>query len=127
MSQFRSGLEEQVGYHLGINKKGTEYLYEPFRLPYVTHRQYVPDFVHEGKRVLIECKGFFRAGDTQKYKAIRDSMPTWELVFIVTSKKKKVRKNSKVTMGEWCDKEGFLCYTAHETKDLVKYIKGKKT
>ena len=122
--QYRSGLEKQAALQL----KKPDYLYEPYRLPYVTYRHYVPDFVHEKKKILIECKGFFRAGDIQKYKAIRDSLKDegWELVFILSSKKKKIRKNSKTTMEEWCAKEGFLCYTANTISELHKYIKDKK-
>jgi len=76
--------------------------------------------------VLIECKGFFRVGDTQKYTAIRDSMPDWELVFVLSNPHKKVRKGGKITMGEWCDKQGFKHYTIDTAKEMTKYIKRKK-
>ena len=76
--------------------------------------------------MLIECKGFFRVGDTQKYKAIRDSMPEWEVIFVLSSPLKKVRKGAKMTMGQWCDKEGFKHYTIDTAKEMTKYIKGKK-
>ena len=88
--------------------------------------KYIPDFVHEDKAVLIECKGFFRVGDTQKYKAIRDSMPEWEIIFVLSKTSKKVRKGGKITMGEWCEKEGFKHYTIETSKEMTKYIKGKK-
>ena len=64
---FRSGLEKDLS-----EKLDGQYQFEPYGLPYTTHRKYLPDFVHEDKAVLIECKGFFRVGDTQKYKAIKD-------------------------------------------------------
>ena len=61
--KFRSGLESALN-----DKLTNDFLYEPFRLPYVTHRKYVPDFVHEESSILVEAKGYFRVGDTQKYK-----------------------------------------------------------
>ena len=117
---FRSGLEKDLA-----AKLDGQYEFEPYGLHYTTHRKYLPDFVHKAKAVLIECKGFFRVGDTQKYTAIRDSMPEWELIFVLSNPSKKVRKGGKITMGEWCEKEGFKHYTIETAKELTKYIKGK--
>ena len=108
---FRSGLEKDLS-----EKLDGQYKFEPYDLPYTVHKKYLPDFVHEGKAILIECKGFFRVGDTQKYTAIRDSMPEWELVFVLSNPSKKVRKGGKITMGEWCDKEGFKLFTIETAK-----------
>ena len=119
-NKFRSGLESAIN-----DKLTNDFLYEPFRLPYVTHRKYVPDFVHEEKAILIEAKGYFRVGDTQKYTAIRDSMPEWELVFVLSDPSKKVRKGSKMNMGQWCEKEGFAHFTVKTTKELLKYVRDK--
>ena len=118
---FRSGLEKDLS-----EKLDGQYKFEPYDLPYTVHKTYLPDFVHEGKAVLVECKGFFRVGDTQKYTAIRDSMPEWELVFVLSNPSKKVRKGGKITMGEWCDKEGFKHFTIETAKELTRYIKRKK-
>ena len=118
---FRSGLEKDLS-----EKLDGQYKFEPYDLPYTVHKKYLPDFVHEGKAVLVECKGFFRVGDTQKYTAIRDSMPEWELVFVVSNPSKKVRKGGKITMGEWCDKGGFKHFTIETAKELTRYIKRKK-
>ncbi len=118
---FRSGLEKDLS-----EKLDGQYKFEPYDLPYTVHKKYLPDFVHEGKAILIECKGFFRVGDTQKYTAIRDSMPEWELVFVLSNPSKKVRKGGKITMGEWCDKEGFKHFTVETAKELTRYIKRKK-
>ena len=118
---FRSGLEKDLS-----EKLDGQYKFEPYDLPYTVHKKYLPDFVHEGKAVLVECKGFFRVGDTQKYTAIRDSMPEWELVFVLSNPSKKVRKGGKITMGEWCDKEGFKHFTIETARELTRYIKRKK-
>ena len=122
MPQFRSGLEKKLS-----EKLDGHYLFEPYSIPYTTHRKYIPDFVHEDKKVLIECKGFFRAGDTQKYTAIQDSLDGgWELVFVLSNPSKKVRKGGKINMGEWCDKYNMKHYTLDTVKELTKYIKGKQ-
>ena len=123
MNKYRSNLEFNVS-ELLVAKDG--FTYEPCMYPYQIHKQYLPDFVHADEKILIECKGFFRSGDTQKYKAIRDCLPDWELIFILSSLKKKVRKNSNITMKEWCTKEGFMCYTISSVHKLKEYIKDKK-
>jgi len=115
-SYYRSGLEKALA-----EKLPKDFEYEPFAVPYVTHRKYTPDFVCGN--FLIECKGFFRAGDTMKYKAIRDSIENGELIFVLSDRNKKVRKGSKMTMGQWCDKEGLQHFTVDEHKQLVDYIK----
>ena len=98
---------------------------EPYKLPYIISKKYLPDFVHEDKKILIEAKGYFRVGDTQKYTSIRDSVENWELVFVLSDPNKKVRKGSKMTMGQWCDKEGFAHFTVKTTKELLKYVRDK--
>ena len=120
-NKFRSGLEEAI--YLKLNSK---FKYEPYKIPYIIARNYLPDFVHEKKRILIEAKGFFRIGDTKKYTSIRDSVPDWELVFILSNPKKKVRKGSKICMGKWCAKENFKFYTMENIDLVLKYVKEKK-
>lgn len=93
--------------------------YEPEKIPYTVFRNYVPDFVGKdktGKKILVEAKGFFRVGDVQKYKAIRDSLINFncELIFVLYSPKKKLRKGSKMNMSEWCTKEGFRWFTVED-------------
>jgi len=82
-SIYRSGLEEAFA----NNTAGAGFEFEPASLPYTMNRKYIPDFVKED--ILIECKGFFRAGDTLKYKSIRESYPDKELVFILSDPYKK--------------------------------------
>ena len=117
--KYRSGLEERLAKALG-----DKYLYEPYAIPYIVKRKYTPDFVFEKSKVLIEAKGFFRVGDTQKYTSIRDSIKEdgWELVFVFSDPKKKLRKGSKMTLGQWCDKEGFAYFTEESCSDMMEYI-----
>ncbi len=114
-SMYRSGLEKEFA----ENFAGLGFEYEPYSVKYTMHRLYKPDFVIGN--YLIECKGFFRVGDTQKYKAIRDSINN-ELIFVLSDPNKKVRKGSKLSMGQWCDKEGFRYFTVKQVKEIMEYI-----
>jgi len=118
-SRYRSGLERDFAQ--GVT--GWEFKFEPFMLPYVVHREYKPDFVHSDSGIIVECKGFFRTGDTQKYKAIRDSINKYnELIFILSDPRKKVRKGSDITMGKWCEKEGFRYFTLSQLDEFLAYV-----
>jgi len=88
--------------------------YEPFHIPYVVHRKYTPDFVGDtvDHTLIIEAKGYFREGDTLKYKSIRDSLSIeQELIFILYEPNKKVRKGARLSMAQWCEKEGLRWFT----------------
>jgi hypothetical protein len=117
---YRSGLEKAFA-----EKVPKTFKYESESFPYVMTRKYLPDFVYEGKgkKYFIEAKGFFREGDTMKYKAIRDCLNDAELIFLLSDPNKKLRKGAKMTMGEWCNKEGFKHFTVDQTKELVQYVK----
>lgn len=113
-SKFRSVFEE----HTAEVLKGFEY--EPYTVPYTIHRNYTPDFVHVPSNTLVECKGFFREGDTKKYTSIRDSLKDYQsLVFVLMNPNKKVRKGGKITMSQWCEKQGLDWYTLDTLQELM--------
>jgi hypothetical protein len=119
MPNFKSKLEEMVA-----TLMGKEWLYEPFKIDYSIHRKYTPDFVYQtdSVEILVEVKGYFRAGDQQKYKAIRDSLrDDQELVFFLSSPFKKVSKGAMLNMAQWCDKEGLKWFV--DGVDLKEYVK----
>ena len=122
LGNFRSEFEKDVATQL----QPFGFSYEPFQVPYEIPRKYTPDFVYEdsrGRGYLIECKGYFRAGDTQKYKAVSKSLPwTQELIFVLMKPNQKVSKSTKLTMAEWCDKHDILWYTIDTLKELVDYV-----
>ena len=113
-SLFRSKFEENVAKVL----RGFEY--EPITIPYVINRNYRPDFVHAATGTVVECKGFFREGDTKKYTSVKDSLPKGQqLVFVLMHPNKKIRRGAKMTMAEWCDKEGIVWYTIDTLQELI--------
>jgi len=124
-SYYRSGLEGKVAKLLPRNM----FKYEPFTIPYTTYRNYTPDFVAgEFDEYIVEVKGFFRVGDTQKYKAIRDSLPeNQELIFMLADKNKKVRKGAKMTMGQWCAKEKITGFDLKEMDAFLEYCTDDRT
>lgn len=115
--KFRSGLESAFNDAV----KNEKFLYEPYRLPYTIHKKYIPDFICERTGAMIECKGFFRVGDTQKYKAIRDEIDR-PLIFLFTDSRKKLRKGSKITLGQWCEKEGLAHFTMKTVDKLLEHL-----
>jgi hypothetical protein len=116
-SRFRSTFEDDV------SKVLKEFDYEPFTIPYTISRSYRPDFVDSSGLSLVECKGYFRDGDTKKYTSIRDSLPEGqELIFVLMQPNKKIRKGAKMTMSEWCDKEGILWYTIETLQELIDHV-----
>ena len=100
---YRSKLEEEVA------KMYPDCVYEPFSMDYTVPHTYTPDFVNEKYRTIYEVKGFFRAGDQQKYLAIRDAIEQqhWKFEFLLSHPNKPVRKGTKLTMSGWCDKHGI--------------------
>jgi len=115
-SIYSRGLESTFA----MRTKGEGFVFEPERMPYTVHRKYVPDFVKGD--YIIECKGFFRAGDTLKYKSVRDAYPNKEFIFVLSDPFKKVRKGSKLNMGQWCHKEQFAFFTVKQCDKLKKYM-----
>lgn len=121
--KYRSGLEERFA------EKAPMFAFEPYKVPYTVERKYIPDFVYKtpsGHDVLIECKGYFRVGDTQKYKAIKRCLEHDELVFLLSDPKKRLRKGAKMNMGEWCEKEGIRWYTLDTVDKLLEDVGATK-
>jgi len=122
-TKYRSGFEEKFA------QAAPMFDFEPFKVPYVVSKKYIPDFVYkpkDGKTVLIECKGYFRVGDTQKYKAINNTVNDYELIFLLYNPKKLVRKGAKMNMGQWCEKEGMKWYTLDTVDKLLEYVGADK-
>ena len=117
MPKYRNKFEEEAAGVLG-----DLCTYESKKVPYTVHRNYIPDFIGvsklTGDEVLVEAKGYFRVGDIQKYKAIRDSLNSHQrLVFLLYSPTKKIRKGSNMDMSQWCDKENMKWFTMKDIRN----------
>ena len=106
---YRSGLEEDIG--LQLKEAGIKAEYEPFRIPYevpVLSRHYTPDYVLPNG-IVIETKGRFTPEDRKKHIYIRDEYgPYLDLRFVFNNPNGKLRKGSKTSYADWCEKNGFL-------------------
>ena len=114
VQRYRSKLEKEVHKKLGRSWK-----YEPFSIPYILVRRYTPDFVKGNK--FIEVKGFFRPGDTLKYRALQLTAKLMgkELLFVFNNPNKPLRRGSKTTHGKWCQKHGIR-YVTPENINRIK-------
>lgn len=88
------------------------------KIQYTQIKTYEPDFVFitdRGFKIYIETKGRFRdSTESRKYKDIRDGLSkNEELVFLFQNPAtpmpfaKKRKDGTKLTHGEWAEKEGF--------------------
>lgn len=119
--KYRSPLEERLHKQL----KGFEY--ESTKMEYITKRNYIPDFIDNDKKILIEAKGFFRQGDDKKYASIKKCYPSWRMIFVFSDPNKKARKGSiarkdgsYLTLGEWATQNGWeYCDEFNLPKDVL--------
>jgi hypothetical protein len=108
---YRSGLEHQVAEQ--IKSKGFKIVYEDpkskicFVQPSM-ERTYTPDFVLPNG-IIIETKGRFTLEDRKKHVWIREQYEdAFDIRFVFTNSNAKIRKGSKTSYADWCDKHDFL-------------------
>ena len=120
--RFRSGLESRTAAWLKLRK--VKFKYEESRIPYSVAevRHYTPDF-QLPNGIYIETKGRFIPSDRKKHLLIKKQYPELDIRFVFSNPKAKIRKGSKTSYSDWCDKHGFLY--AQEFI-AVEWIKEKK-
>jgi hypothetical protein len=104
---YRSGLEEAVGKQLKDSKVDAKY--ESKKIEYLVPARkatYTPDFILPNG-IIIETKGRFVAEDRKKHLLIREQIPELDIRFVFTNPNSKIRKGSKTSYADWCDKNGF--------------------
>ena len=105
---FRSGLEERVCEQLAF--LNILDCYEIKKIPFVQpekNRNYTPDFwLPNG--IIVETKGVFTVQDRQKHLLIKEQYPDLDLRFVFSNSKNKLRKGSKTTYADWCNKYNFI-------------------
>lgn len=113
---FRSGLEEKVADQL--RKSGVRFEYETTKIKYVVPESlhtYTPDFVFPNG-LIVETKGYWDAADRKKHLLIKQQHPNLDIRFVFSNANTKIRKGSKTSYANWCDKHGFL-YADKEIPD----------
>ena len=82
-----------------------------------SHHRYTPDFEittrGTGKKILIETKGMFTAGDRKKMVWVIDQHPELDIRIVFQNANARIYKNSPTRCFEWCDQAGIKW--AHKT------------
>ena len=108
---YRSGLEATIVKDL--QRANIPYLYEAVKLSYTkppSVHKYTPDFKlvkKSGELMFIESKGRFTLADRKKHLLIKAQHPELDLRFVFSNPNQKLYKGSKITYGQWCDKNEF--------------------
>lgn len=104
---FRSGLEEDLSESL--KSQGIDGEYEQHKISYTipaTKHTYTPDF-RLPNGIFIETKGRFVIADRKKHILIKEQHPELDIRFVFQNSRNKIRKGSKTTYADWCNKHGF--------------------
>ena len=71
-------------------------------------RNYTPDFYLSDSNIYVEAKGHLTKDDRVKMVLIKKQHPELDIRFVFQSAKTKIRKGSKTTYADYCDKHGIL-------------------
>jgi len=105
---YRSGFEHKVSDQLKEQK--IKFGYEDTVINYIkpeTSHKYTIDFTLPNG-ILVETKGRWVIEDRKKHLLIKQQHPELDIRIVFQSAKTKIRKGSKTTYGDWCDKHGIV-------------------
>lgn len=104
--RFRSGLERRTAEWLRLKK--TPFKYEETRIEYRVEetRKYTPDF-ELPNGIFVETKGRFSVEDRKKHLLVKKQHPDLDIRFVFSNPNAKIRKGSKTSYADWCNKHGF--------------------
>ena len=101
---FKSKYEKEI--FDNAERNGLVVEYEPFKLPYLVKGNYFPDFVLPNG-IIVEAKGYFDSRARAKMIAVKKHNPDLDIRMLFMNSRTKVRKGSKMTYADWCEKYGF--------------------
>lgn len=99
---FRNRFEAKVAAQLGEG-----FAYEAKRLPYTLPHKYLPDFINEATKEIVEAKGRFPASDRSKMLAVAKQNPGYRITIVFQNPDAPINKNSNMTYSGWCMKHGI--------------------
>ena len=117
---YRSGFEHKVADQLTESNTGFEY--ETTVIDYIkpeTHHKYTVDFTLPNG-ILVETKGRWILEDRKKHLLIKQQHPELDIRIVFQSAKGKIRKGSKTTYADFCDKHGIVWADKEIPKDWLK-------
>lgn len=104
LPNFKSKFEKDV-YELVLKNK-LKVSYETNKIPYTVSNNYIPDFILPNG-IIVECKGYFDVRAQVKMRAVKKDNPHLDIRFVFMDSRKKIRKGSKRTYADWCERYGF--------------------
>lgn len=132
--QYRSGLEEIIGKTL--TNASMTWTHESETLKYLvpsSEHRYLPDFqISTMPNIILEAKGIFSAADRKKMILVQEQHPTRIVIMVFGRASNKLRKGSKTSYADWCNKNNIAwCDLADFVKDpkecLLSSIKRRKS
>lgn len=85
---------------------GPTWAYETVKLPYTLRNNYIPDFVREAVKLVVEAKGRFTGADRRKMLAAKGENPEWD-IRIAFMRNNPLYKGAKNRYMDWAAKHGF--------------------
>lgn len=135
---FRSGLEMKIAKI--FDDHGIKYKYEPkehiieYDVPIknglcldcgstnvVQRHKYLTDFVLNLGKLFVEVKGRFTAKDRKKMLAVREAAHK-SIKFLIVLQSPKTKITKRVTLSDWCDKNGFDWCSA-KAMDIIEKVR----
>ena len=117
---YRSGFEHKVADQLKENK--TKFEYETTVIEYIkpeTHHKYTVDFTLPNG-ILVETKGRWVLEDRKKHRLIKKQHPELDIRIVFQNPRGKIRKGSKTTYADYCDKHGIIWAEKEIPSDWLK-------
>ena len=117
---YRSGFEHKVADQLIESK--TKFEYESTVIDYIkpeTKHTYTIDFTLPNG-ILVETKGRWVIEDRKKHLLIKKQHPELDIRIVFQNAKTKIRKGSKTTYGDYCDKHGIVWAEKNIPKSWLK-------
>ena len=105
---YRSGFEHKVADQL--TEANIKYQYEKTVIEYIkpeTNHTYTIDFTLPNG-ILVETKGRWVLEDRKKHLLIKSQHPELDIRMVFQNSKGKIRKGSKTTYANFCDKNGIV-------------------
>lgn len=103
---YKSGLEKEFREALKDTGEEASFSYEPIRM-YIEYPSiltfYMPDWVDEKRKIVVETKGLLTTKDRQKTLLVKKWFPDWLIIFVFERPKNRITKKSKTTYAQWCD------------------------
>jgi len=105
---YRSGFEHTISQQLSEAK--VKFKYENTVINYIkpeTHHTYTIDFTLPNG-ILVETKGRWVLEDRKKHMLIKKQHPELDIRFVFMNPNGKIRKGSKTTYANFCDKHDII-------------------